>query len=239
MTLPARATLVITVTACVLWLAAACQDTGPSNATNEVTSGREPNASVTGSVTYRERIALTPDAKVVVELRDVSLLDAAAPLIARQTISEPGQVPIDYKVEYNRDDIDSNRTYSVTASIIESDGRLAFTNDTAREVITHGRPNKVDMVLVLVQPPPDLTTEGQDWRTWVENTAAGALGQPDTQRAGAPAADRLLSVHDRGLRSPREPGIGGGRQRHHCPPHADAAPADRVGNPLRRRGGGA
>lgn len=168
MTPPRRAAPVLAVAVCVLLLAAACQDSGPSNATNEVPSGREPNASVSGSVTYRERIALTPGAKVVVELRDVSYADAAAPLIARQTISEPGQVPINYKVEYNRDDIDSRSTYSVSASIIESDGRLAFINDTAHDVITRGNPKKVDMVLVLVQPPPSLTTEGQDWRTWVE-----------------------------------------------------------------------
>ena len=164
-----KAAHLFVVAVCTVLLAVACQDdSGPSNATNEVTSGREPNASVSGSVTYRERIALTPGAKVVVELRDVSLADAAAPLIARQTISEPGQVPIKYKVEYNRDDIDSSRIYSVTARIVESDGRLAFTNDTVREIITRGNPNNVDMVLVLVQPPPDLTTEGQDWRTWVE-----------------------------------------------------------------------
>ena len=53
--------------------------------------------------------------------------------------------------------------------VIEADGRLAFTNDTAYEVITRGNPNNVDMVLVLVQPPPDLVDEGAaDWRTWVE-----------------------------------------------------------------------
>ena len=169
MTLRKRAARVFAAAACALLLAAACQDdSAPANTTNEVPSGREPNASVSGSVTYRERIALTPDAQVVVELRDVSLADAASQLIARQTISDPGQVPVKYKVEYNRDDIDSSRTYSVTARIIESDGRLAFTNDTVREVITRGNPNKVDMVLVLVQPPPGLITEGQDWRTWVE-----------------------------------------------------------------------
>ena len=104
----------------------------------------------------------------MVEIRDVSYADAAAPLIARQTIPGPGQVPIDFKVEYNRDDIDSRNTYSVSAKIVESDGRLAFTNDTAHEVITHGNPNKVDMVLVLVQPPPDLAGDNEDWRTWVE-----------------------------------------------------------------------
>ena len=154
----------------VVLAAAACQDEPePSNAKVEVTSGRSPNASVSGTVTYRERIALTPGATVEVALRDVSLADAAAPLIARQTISDPGQVPIKFEVEYNRDDIDSRNTYAVSARIVESDDRLAFTNDTAYEVITRGNPSKVDMLLVLVQPPPDQVGDsGSDWRTWVE-----------------------------------------------------------------------
>ena len=157
----------------VLLAAVACQDEpGASRGTLEVPSGREPNASVSGTVTYRERLALTEDAKLIVELRDVSYADAAAPLIARQTIDGPGQVPIKFKVEYSRQDIDSRNTYSISARIVESDGRLAFTNDTAYEVITHGNPSKVDMLLVLVQPPPELV-EGDggtesDWRTWVE-----------------------------------------------------------------------
>ena len=134
---------------------------------SDLTPG-DPNASVSGSVTYRERIALTQGAALVVELRDVSYADAAAPLIARQTISDPGQVPIKFKVEYNRDDIDSRNTYSIQARIVESDGRLAFTNDTAYEVITGGNPDKVDMLLVLVQPPPDQVEGNEDWRTWVE-----------------------------------------------------------------------
>ena len=153
----------------VVLAAAACQgEPDPSNAKVEVTSGQSPNASVSGTVTYRERIALTPGASLEVSLRDVSLADAAAPLIARQTISDPGQVPIEFKVEYNRDDIDSRNTYAVSARIVESDGRLAFTNDTAYDVITSGNPSKVAMVLVLVQPPPDQVDSGSDWRTWVE-----------------------------------------------------------------------
>ena len=157
------------------WLAlmavVGCQsEAEPANSTLEIPSGREPDASVSGTVTYRERLALTPGAKLVVEIRDVSYQDAAAPLIARQTISDPGQAPISFKVEYSRDDIDSRNTYSVSADIVESDGRLAFTNDTAYEVITRGKPSKVDMLLVLVQPPPSLVGDGDasDWRTWVE-----------------------------------------------------------------------
>ena len=151
------------------FVAVACQ-TAPesSGGALEIPSGREPNAAVSGSVTYRERIALTPGASLVVELRDVSLADAAAPLIARQTIANPGQVPIDFKVEYSRDDIDSRNTYAIQARIVEADGRLAFINDTAYHVITRGNPDHVDMLLVLVQPPPDQVEEGVDWLKWVE-----------------------------------------------------------------------
>lgn len=153
----------------LLILVANCQTApGPSDGTLEIPSEREPNAAVSGTVTYRERIALTPGARLVVELRDVSLQDAAAPLIARQTIENPGQVPISFRVGYSRDDINSRNTYAIQASIIEADGRLAFTNDTAYDVITRGNPSKVDMLLVLVEPPPDQVEEGQDWRTWVE-----------------------------------------------------------------------
>ena len=150
-------------------LAAACQGgSTPANGTVEVASGRTPNASVTGSVTYRERLALSPEATLIVELRDVSYADASAMLIARQTIPNPGQVPISFRVEYNRDDIDPRNTYAISARIVESDGRLAFINDTAYEVITGGKPDRVDMLLVLVEPPPELIEDGENWRTWVE-----------------------------------------------------------------------
>ena len=155
-----------------LLTAAACQrEAGPPKETLELPSGRQPDASVRGTVTYRERLALTPDATLVVELRDVSYADGAAPLIARQTISGPGQVPIEFEVHYSSEDIRPRNRYSISADIVESDGRLAFTNDTVHEVITQGNPDRVDMVLVLVQPPPDLVEDldsGSDGRTWVE-----------------------------------------------------------------------
>ncbi|WP_419847945.1 YbaY family lipoprotein [Candidatus Poriferisocius sp.] len=117
------------------------------------------NASVTGTVTYRERIALSPGAVVTVQLRDTSLMDVASELIAEQVIANPGQVPVAFEVYYNEDDIDPRNTYSIQARITESDGRLAFINDTAYDVITRGNPTRVDMVLVIVQPPPDPTGE--------------------------------------------------------------------------------
>ncbi len=47
---------------------------------------------VTGSITYRERIALPPSAVVAVKLVDVSLADAPAVLIAEQIIRN-GSMP--------------------------------------------------------------------------------------------------------------------------------------------------
>ena len=136
-----------------------------------MTSGRSPNASVRGTVTYRERLALTPGATLVVELRDVSYADAAAPLIARQTISDPGQVPIEFRVGYNRQDISSRNTYAISAQIVESDGRLAFTNDTAYDVITGGNPDRVEKLswcwcsLHPTWRGAGATTGGPGWRS--------------------------------------------------------------------------
>jgi putative lipoprotein len=135
--------------------------TGTAEATATATEVATPtpdpdaNASVTGTVTYRERIALSPGAVVTVQLRDTSLMDTASELIAEQVITNPGQVPIAFEVRYNSDDINPRNTYSIQARITESDGRLAFINDTAYDVITRGNPTRIDMVLVIVQPPPD------------------------------------------------------------------------------------
>ena len=112
------------------------------------------DTSVTGTVTYRERIALTPDSTVQVQLRDTSYQDAASILIAEQVIENPGQVPVKFKIDYNRDDLDSRNTYSISARITGPDGRLLFINDTAYDVITRGNPEKVDMLLVMVSAPP-------------------------------------------------------------------------------------
>ena len=163
-----RAIFAMLATLAVLLTAAACQGEPESpGGTTTVTSGKQPNASVSGTVTYRERLALTPGARLEVQLRDTSYQDAAAPLIAEQVIENPGQVPISFKVEYNRDDIDDRNTYSIQAAITEADGRLAFTNDTAYDVITRGNPSKVNMTLVMVQPPPGAGGETVDPNRWV------------------------------------------------------------------------
>jgi putative lipoprotein len=104
---------------------------------------------VTGTLSYRERIALPPDAVVLVQLRDVSLMDVAAILISEQVIKPEHSVPIPFSLPYTAEDIDERMTYSVFASI-RSGGRLLFITDRSYQVLTRGKSNHVK--LILVQP---------------------------------------------------------------------------------------
>ncbi len=55
--------------------------------------------SVTGSITYRERIALAPTAQVEITLADVSLADAPSTTIAQQAFTADGrQVPFPFRL---------------------------------------------------------------------------------------------------------------------------------------------
>jgi putative lipoprotein len=91
---------------------------------------------ITGTVAYRERIALPPHAVVTVALEDVSLADAPAKVLAKQTFETEGkQVPLAFELSYNSNDIKPNHRYSLRARI-EVDGKLRFINDTSTPVIT-------------------------------------------------------------------------------------------------------
>jgi putative lipoprotein len=129
--------------ALLLPLIAACGTAGVGTPPDEsATLGK-----VTGTVTYRERIALTPEAVVEVQLLDVSIADASAKLIAEQTIKPEHQVPIPFELTYDPADIHERFTYAVRATIRER-GRLMFTTDRSYRVLTRGSPSHVDLVLV-------------------------------------------------------------------------------------------
>lgn len=105
---------------------------------------------VTGTVTYRERIALPPAAVVKVQLVDVSRADAPAVVLGEQSIETAGrQVPFSFAVAYDPAVIDERMSYAVQARI-EAGGRLLFVSDRRYAVITGGNPDHVDLVLKAV-----------------------------------------------------------------------------------------
>ncbi|MGG6295913.1 YbaY family lipoprotein [Leptolyngbya sp. AN02str] len=107
-------------------------------------------ASVSGTITYRPRIALPPNAIVEVSLADVSRADAPARVLASQTLVTQGrQVPFAFELNYDPSQI-SNRDRYVVQSRITVDGELQFINTSAINVITNGNPTQ--NVEVVVDP---------------------------------------------------------------------------------------
>ena len=105
---------------------------------------------VTGTITFDGEQAIPESAVLVVQLRDVSLQDAAAPLIASQTIEDAARFPVDFAVPYEPDDIDPGATYGLQVRVTLHD-RLIFINDTAFDVLTRGNPGRgIDMWVIAV-----------------------------------------------------------------------------------------
>ncbi len=114
--------------------------------------GAVQNITVTGSITYRERIALPPSAQIEVRLDDVSLADAPARNLARQAFAADGkQVPLPFTLTVDRAQLDPRHSYAVSARISDASGRLMFITDTRNSVAFDGR-SRIDMgTLTLVK----------------------------------------------------------------------------------------
>ena len=103
---------------------------------------------VTGTLSYLERAALTPDATAIAVLVEHSGDPITARVIQSQVISNPGQVPISYELPYSAGEIDQAAVYTVSAAIV--DGSRLWATDNGTRVITYGNPTSdVDLDLIL------------------------------------------------------------------------------------------
>jgi uncharacterized lipoprotein YbaY len=110
---------------------------------------------VTGTVTYLQRMALPPDAVIEVKLRDVSLADAPAKTIADQKITLGNrQVPVPFELKFDPAKIDPKHSYSVRATIL-MEGQPRFVTDKAYPVITQGNPSHLELILKQVAADPN------------------------------------------------------------------------------------
>lgn len=101
------------------------------------------------TVTYRERIALPPDAVVEVELLDTSRADAPSIRMSSQRFRMTA-VPQSFQIGYDAALIDDRFTYSVAAKILSGDATL-FRSTTATPALTRDAPDAVELILEKMQ----------------------------------------------------------------------------------------
>ena len=104
---------------------------------------------IRGTVAYRERIALTPGARLEVTLEDVSVADAPAKTVATLALENPGQPPIAFSLHFDDQQIDPARRYALRARIMDGK-QLLFTTDTLVPVLTDE--DEEDLKLLLHMP---------------------------------------------------------------------------------------
>lgn len=118
------------------------------------TGGAHAQSGITGTVSYRERIALAPGSVVIVTLEDTSKADAIATMLGEARIMiERNQVPIAFAIEVEPGRIDPRHRYAVQARILDPQGALRWTSTRAYPVLTDGHPTSVDVQVEAVRSP--------------------------------------------------------------------------------------
>ena len=148
--------------------------------------GSAVQGTVSGTVVYRERMALPPDAAIDVRLEDTSQQDAPAKLIGESIFAAAGQqVPISFQVSYDPADINPAHTYTLRANITIN-GTKAFASTTNYAVITGGAPMQANILLQKVQAPAAARRNGPKlhgtyWRLVELNGKPATPGMGRTQ----------------------------------------------------------
>ena len=134
---------------------------------------------VKGTATYRERIALPPNAVFEATLQDVSKADAPAEVIGQTRIERPGNPPIRFEITYDPARIIPRHRYSVRARILV-DGKLFFTTDQHYPVLTSGKGNEVALLLRRAGSSPPVGGGAGPWAR-SRSTFTGDLPCADCQ----------------------------------------------------------
>lgn len=119
---------------------------------------------LTGEVLYRERIALPPNAKLKVELADVSLADAPAAIVAEQELANFGQVAAKFELRFDSAAIQPGHSFALQARITV-DNQLWFLNDERHQLdpLTAGPQTILVKMVRQSQTSPEAGIADVDW----------------------------------------------------------------------------
>ncbi|HLA96326.1 MAG TPA: YbaY family lipoprotein [Pyrinomonadaceae bacterium] len=108
---------------------------------------------IRGTVSYLQRIALTPNSEVTVRLVDSATPDGT-PVAETKVSTGNRQVPIAFELPYESQDINRQRNYELRAEI-RSDGKLRFKTEVGKAVTLRGnQPDSVELILQAANDEP-------------------------------------------------------------------------------------
>lgn len=148
-------------------------------------------ATISGDVSYRERIALPPNAILTVRLTDMSLADAPQSVVAEQTVEPAGQVPVKFEISFDPAVIQPNVNYALQARITVGD-RLWFTNDE-RHAVDPLKPEPVQLVLKMVRQNAEATPATLFDTVWLAEDIEGRGVIDNAQSTFSVTADGKVS----------------------------------------------
>ena len=119
-------------------------------------------AAITGTVAWRERIALPPGVVLEVALLDTARAGAPAERIAEARIPVAGQPPIAFTLPYDPARIGPRGRYSVEARLVRG-GQVLFRGDRISPVLSQGAGHRVEIHLVRMGGAPAQGLAGSEW----------------------------------------------------------------------------
>ena len=153
---------------------------------------------VTGSATFRERMAVPPGAVFEATLQDVSRADAPAQVVSRLTMHGVGNPPYAFVLPYRPEQLSAGHRYAVRTTL-KAGGELLFTSDTHVPALQAGND---PLRIVMVRAPAGAKAEaGHDHAamhqdtgglTGVHWTLVELGGQPVTRPEGAKHEPHLM-----------------------------------------------
>ena len=154
--------------------------------------------SIAGTVTYRERMMIPPDAVATVTLEDVARADAKAELIATTTVVHEGGPPWKFTLEYDKSKITDRGRYALRGRI-EADGQLMFTSTEHIPAFDHDADAPVEIMLSRVGGE-DAKTDGGIGLTEAYWKLVELDGRPVALGADEKELHMMLTVEDQRIR---------------------------------------
>ncbi len=148
---------------------------------------------LSGEVTYRERIALPPGATL-----SVGLVDLAAPatprIAAKAALASPGEVPLNFNLNFDDTVLVDGASYGIVAEIAGEDGAVWFRNPEPYAVDPRAPAGPILIVVTFTgqteasTPVAPVTPAILDI-TWIADTIGGNPVAPNIQSSLSIAAD--------------------------------------------------